>query len=297
LQPFSKILFNLRIIRATFLTVVKAICLSFFYLALLTGASAQILIGPEAGGNLSWTRFDDRDLRSQYKVTPIIGYSAGAHLGFRVQKRYFLHLSLIYSTKGRLIEGKTTTVLNHAEGLVDRVRLNYIEMPIIYSVDFKGSLGGNKEFKYSLGAGPLVSYWLGGVGSASSFEIREDVQGGLIDYRIKFKRGNPSPSEMTVSSANRLQLGLNVAGSLIFEPLPARRIMLTVRYELGGTYLSKKSTGTFNGTSYQEPLQSKNKGLRISVAYLFDLKNDQRKKGKSVSDKKKGKNITIRKRR
>ncbi|HTJ51778.1 MAG TPA: outer membrane beta-barrel protein [Cyclobacteriaceae bacterium] len=276
----------------------KAICLSFFYLALLTGASAQILIGPEAGGNLSWTRFDDRDLRSQYKVTPIIGYSAGAHLGFRVQKRYFLHLSLIYSTKGRLIEGKTTNVLNHAEGLVDRVRLSYIEMPIIYAIDFKGKLGGNKEFKYNIGAGPLVSYWLGGVGYASSNEIREDVKGGLIDYHVAFKRGNPSTSEMTVQSANRLQLGLNVAGSLIFEPIPSRRIMLTVRYEVGGTYLTKNNNaGTFNGTFYQQPLQSRNKGLRVSVAYLFDLKNDQRKKGKSVSDKKKGKNITIRKRR
>ena len=275
----------------------KAICLSFFYLALVTGASAQILIGPEAGGNLSWTKFTDRDLRDQYKITPIIGYSAGAHLGFRVQKRYFLHLSLIYSTKGRLIEGKTTLVQNHAEGLVDRIRLNYIEMPIIYSVDFKGRFGGNKEFKYSLGGGPVISYWLGGVGSASSMEIREDVQGGLINYRVAFKRGNPSPSEMAVSSSNRVQLGLNAAASLIFEPLPARRIMLTVRYEVGGTYLSKQSTGRFNGTLYEQPLQSRNKGFRVSLAYLFDLKNDQRKKGKSVSDKKKGKNITIRKRR
>lgn len=296
MQPFSKILFNLRIIRATFLTVVKAICLSFFYLALLTGASAQILIGPEAGGNLSWTRFDDRDLRSQYKIKPVWGYNVGAHLGFRVQKRYFLHLSVIYSTKGRIIENKPSTVINYADGLRNKSRYNYLEMPIIYAIDFKGKLGGNKEFKYSLGAGPNISYWLGGKGNIINSEIVEQVS-EHVDYHIAFKKSNPSEHEMAVQSFNRLQLGLNITGSLIFEPAPARKIMLTLRYEVGHSYLSGKSNGKFRETQYQDPMQSRNKGFRISLAYLIDLKTDQRKKGKSVSDKKKGKNITIRKRR
>ncbi len=41
-------------------------------------------------------------------------------------------------------------------GLHNKVRYNYIEMPINYTVDFKGKLGRTKEFKYFLGVGPVV---------------------------------------------------------------------------------------------------------------------------------------------
>ncbi|MEO8471717.1 MAG: hypothetical protein ABI477_05965 [Chryseolinea sp.] len=61
--------------------------------------------------------------------------------------------------------------------------------------------------------------------------------------------------------------------------------MVTLRYELGHTYLGK-SDGNFNQTYFQDPLQSTNQGFRISVAYLYDLKTSDRNKGRSTIDKK-----------
>jgi hypothetical protein len=66
--------------------------------------------------------------------------------------------------------------------------------------------------------------------------------------------------------------------------------MLTARYELGHSFYSRTSNGTFKQTvEYEDIMQVRNQGLWISLAYLIDLKVDQRKRGKSTIDLKKGK--------
>ena len=92
-------------------------------------------------------------------MIPTFGFHVGGHLAFKVRNRFFLHTSLLYATKGREIEGKTDVLLKTSE------RYSYIDMPISYTVDFKGKLGSNKEFKYFLGIGPNISYWLGAKGT------------------------------------------------------------------------------------------------------------------------------------
>jgi len=270
----------------------RALLIFLFFTASAKGALAQLLIGPEVGANYSWVSFDDIDLKNTYKVKPVVGYSAGMHVGFRVRKRFFLHLSLLYSTKGKTLELKDENKANpyDVHNLHDKVRYNYIDLPIIYTVDFKGKIGGNKEFKYNLGIGPVVSYWLGGKGTIENNDTYE-FSTGIVPYKVVFYKDpkNGTDNEMIVQHPNRLQLGLNVTGSIIFEPLPGRQIMLTARYELGGTFLSSQSNGQIHPTIFQEPLASHNRGFRISLAYLLDLKTDQRKKGKSTSTIRKGK--------
>ena len=261
-------------------------------MASANGVSAQLLIGPEAGLNYSWVAFDDADLKSTYKVKPVVGYNAGMHVGFRVRKRFFLHFALQYSTKGKVLELKDENRANpyDVHNLRDKVRYNYIDMPIVYTVDFKGKIGANKEFKYNHGIGPVLSYWLGGKGTIEDNDTYE-FSTGIVPYNVVFNKDpkNGTDNEMIIQHPNRLQLGLNVTGSIIFEPLPGRNIMVTARYEFGGTFLSSKSNGQIHPTIFQEPLMSHNRGLRFSVAYLLDLKTDQRKKGKSTSTIRKGK--------
>ena len=120
-------------------------------------AFSQVLVGPVAGANFSWTSFSDKDLKDEYNVSPVFGYHVGGHLAFKVRKRFFLHSSLIYSTKGKNLKSE-------AGDLSLKLRYKYIEMPIVYTAYFKGHIG-QKEFKYSLGVGPNVSYWLGGKGT------------------------------------------------------------------------------------------------------------------------------------
>ncbi|HEX6223613.1 MAG TPA: outer membrane beta-barrel protein [Chryseolinea sp.] len=245
-------------------------------------AFSQLLVGPEVGVNYSWTSFREKELKEVYRMSPLVGFHVGGHLAFKVRKRFFLHTSLLYSTKGRVLNGKLDGMLKNS------ARYNFIDMPINYTVDFRGKLGKSKEFKYFLGIGPNISYWLGGKGKLYNSELEENNLGEL-SYKIKF--GEPQDDsqpadEMRVERPNRFQLGLNLIAGIVFEPWYKQRFMLSVRYELGHSYLAK-TDGNFSNTYFYDPLKSRNQGFRISLAYLVDLKTEERKKGKSTLDKKK----------
>jgi hypothetical protein len=244
-------------------------------------AFSQLLVGPEVGVNYSWSSFRDKDLKEVYKMSPVPGFQVGGHLAFKVRNRFFLHTSFLYSSKGRVLNGKLDGLLKNS------ARYNYIDMPINYTVDFRGKIGKSKEFKYFLGIGPNISYWLGGKGKLYNSELEEDNRGEL-SYKVKFGKsdGEQAPDEMRVESPNRLQLGLNLMAGIVFEPWYKQRFMFSVRYELGHTYLAK-SDGNFLNTYFSDPLKSRNQGFRISIAYLVDLKTEERKKGKSTVDKRK----------
>jgi hypothetical protein len=248
-------------------------------------ADAQVLVGAIAGGNYSWTAFGDKDFKDEYKVSPVFGWHAGGHLSFRVRKRFFLHTSLIYSTKGKNMEARTP----EGEDLEMKMRYKYIELPIVYTVNFRGYIN-KKPFKYFLGVGPNVSYWLSGKGEIFNRDTQQFADNGpTVDFKIKFK-GDPQnvgENEMVIEKPTRIQLGLNFTTGFVFEPARDREMILTFRYELGHSYLSRESSGIFRPTVYQENLQTRNMGLRVSLAYMIDLKVDQRKKGRSGFDKKK----------
>lgn len=261
----------------------KAFSLFAFLLLLTISAFSQILVGPVAGANYSWTSFSDKDLKDAYRLNPVVGYHVGGHLAFKVRKRFFLHTSVLYATKGRILEGKLDPELKNS------VRYNYIDVPISYTVDFKGKIGKSKEFKYFVGIGPNVSYWLNGKGKLHYTDFEDNPQ--ELHYKIVFKKlpEDQAADEMNVEKPNRLQLGLNLIAGLVVEPAPRQRIMVSIRYELGHSYLAK-TNGIFQADTYfQDPLQSRNQGFRISLAYLVDLKVEDRKKGRSNIDKRKPK--------
>lgn len=244
--------------------------------------SAQILIGPVAGAQYSWTSFDDKDNKDLYKVKPVAGFHAGLGLSFLVRKRFFLHTSFLYSTKGKMIEGKADRLLTN------KVRYRYIDIPILYTVDFKGKLGNGKEFKYFFGGGPNISYWLGGKGEMYNTDLSE---GGVVSersYEIVFDKPAEATqeNEMTVRDPNRIQLGLNLTTGIVFEPLPNQKFMFNIRYELGHSFFSRTSQGIFEGTYYADELRAKNQGVRATLSYFVDLRVEDRKKGKSTIKKK-----------
>jgi hypothetical protein len=260
----------------------KALLLyALVFLLSTSTATAQLYVGPLAGAQLSWTKFDNRDYYDSYKLKPIWGYHAGVNMSLKVRNRFFLHTSLIYSSKGRKLEGRQDPLLR------DKVTYKYLEVPIIYAVDFKAQLGKGKEFKYYLGAGPTISYWLGGKGKLYNSDLNENAEFSAEDlaYTIAFNadRTDAQKNEMNVADPNRIQLGLNIASGLVFEPQPNQRILIMLRYELGHSFLSREGNGTFIPTYYEDILQSRNKGIRLSVSYMIDLRIENRKRGKSNS--------------
>jgi hypothetical protein len=252
--------------------------LSFF--SSLFFCHAQVYIGPMAGGQLSWTKFDDKEFYDSYDIKPVWGYHAGMNVSMKVRNRFFLHTSLLYSTKGRRIEGVDDALLTN------KVKYNFIEIPIIYAVDFRAHLGSGKEFKYYIGLGPNISYWLGGKGKIYNSDLDEnaDYASRDLEYRIAFRQASDelNAKEMNVAEPNRIQLGLNIATGLVLEPHAGRRILVLLRYEVGHSFLSRESNGTFVPTYYQDVLQSRNQGLRLSVSYMVDLRTEDRKRGKST---------------
>lgn len=242
----------------------------------------QVLIGPVAGPQISWTEFNDKDLKSIFDTAPVVSYHAGVCVSLRAYKRFFLTTSLLYSKKGKIIENDFNTDLKN------KVVYNHIDMPIVYTAQFKGSLKGNKGFKYYVGGGPNVSYWLGGKGEIATAEIKE---GGIskIDYKVVFRRpsGDVADNEMNIEDPNRIQIGINVVAGIVLQPLGFNEINIMLRYERGHSFLGN-SNGFFPAASdYTDVLASRNSGVRLSVAYMIDLKTDQRKKGKSTINKRK----------
>lgn len=238
------------------------------------------MIGPVVGGQYSWTSFDDKENKDFFKVKPVTGFHGGMALSFLVRKRFFLHTSFLYSTKGKIVEGKTDQLLKN------KVTYHYIDIPILYTVDFKAKLGRSKEFKYYLGIGPNLSYWLGGKGKINSSDLSENLIPEQ-SYTIAFNKApeDTEQDEMSIEDPNRIQLGLNLTTGIIFEPFGYQKFMFNVRYELGHSFFSRTSNGVFRDTYYEDLLRSRNHGVRVSLAYLIDLQIETRKKGKSTIDR------------
>jgi hypothetical protein len=265
--------------------VYKASFMVFLVSILTTGrAYSQLFVGPTLGGQDSWVVFNDRDKSSDEKLKPKFGFNAGGTVSFRVHKRFFLTTSVLYSTKGKKLTGTTDPDLRH------KVTYRFIDIPVVYSVDFKAKVGKTSEFKYFLGIGPNLSYWLGGRGTLYNGDLNEH-QHPPIDFKIVFKK-NPATlpeNQMTVTDANRIQLGLNLAGGFSLEPLPDQKFLFVVRYEIGHSFYSDVDGGIFySDVLYKDKLRSRNQGIRISMTYMFDLKTDERKKGKSTIKQKHG---------
>jgi hypothetical protein len=260
--------------------------LLFAALLTTTTLKAQILIGPVAGPQVSWISYDRHgDSKGVYKQQPVYGFHAGLGVSFRVHKRFFLNTAFLYSTKGKYLEGSA----ENDNLLKFKSRYNYIDVPMVYTVEFLHKVGKVKQYKFFFGIGPNVSYWLGGKGYIENSQLSEVII-DRINYDIVYDKeeNDYTDEQMNVTGANRFQFGLNFATGFVFEPLGYQKIMLTVRYELGGSYLSPDNPGTFRLTNeYKDDLRTHIQGVRLSASYLIDLRNSESKKGKSTINKKK----------
>ena len=251
-------------------------------LFLATPVFPQVVnVGLKAGFNMSWTGSDNEEFRDDYNVSPVPGFNAGAIFSFQLKDRYFLHTEILYATKGRIVRGDLA--------LRDEVIYRYIEIPLIYQIHFKGRLGAQsmRQFKWYAGIGPNFSYWLGGKGAVTHFEITDhDIP--EIPYEIRF---GPRPPELTgeseyvfISDPRRIQVGVNIGGGFLVEPAPGRKIMTDLRFELGHSWLAGPESADYVfPATYSDNLQARNLGLRLSVMYVLQTNLDKkvRNKGKS----------------
>ncbi len=265
--------------------------LSLLFLTLLsTPLKAQVIqYGLKTGLQYSWVRMDDPSQQKLVVNKPIVGFNVGVVVTFKVKTRYFLHTELLYSTKGKKVEGIVDPTLE------DKVIYQFIDFPMLYNIQFKRNLAADnlKQFKWYIGAGPIFSYWLGGKGTINNSEFVENKLPPQ-NYTLKFGVRGEDKNELSavyVDKANRLQVGFNFGGGILLEPVNGRKIMVDLRFEFGQSWLGKaNSTDYALPLSYHDNLQSSNMGFRFSMAYLFEANLDKkvRNKGKSRSKLKRG---------
>lgn len=247
------------------------ILFSTVFISLITqGINAQVSIGPKVGTRVSWLNYDDRD-KEEFKTKPFFSYSNGVTTTLKVRKRFILQADLVYSRHGKKVQGVSDPTL------VNTGIYHYINTPILYRIDFKDALW-KREFKWYLGAGPDVNFWLKGNGRLSAVELYE-VDIDEVKYDIKFESypANPDENLLYIENANRVQLGLIFASGLVFEPRPNQSILVELRFEWGHSYLAK-GQGIFSDViAYQDDLRARNIGAQLSVSYMIQLFSDGKK--------------------
>jgi hypothetical protein len=242
---------------------------------------AQVIhLGVKTGAQLSWVRSDDKNFREIAKIHPVPGYNAGVVAAFKVKERFYLHTEYLYSTKGKKVKGRIDEMLE------DRIKYNYIDVPILYNIHFRGSLGGMRKFQWYAGAGPLFSYWLGGKGKINSDEFAEN-NFEPFEYHIRFGERGEDIGETNIiymKEVKRLQLGFNFGGGIMLEPSEKNKIMVDLRFEFGHTWIGTPTSADYVlPVTYDDNLKARNMGLRFSLMYLIQTNLDKkvRNKGKS----------------
>lgn len=259
----------------------KNLLVTLFIIATTEVATGQIIrAGFKAGPQLSWVTVDDPKFKEVGNVHPIPGFHAGAVIAFKVKDRYFLNTEYIYSQKGKNVTGKIDPNLN------DKVIYRHIDIPILFSMHFKGQLAKSRQFKWYLNAGPNTSYWLGGKGVVNSGDL---IENGLpeLKYKIAFgtRPDHNNADILYIKDAKRLQFGMNVGGGILLEPGGKQKVMIDFRYEIGHTQLGNATSSQFLLPSdYQDNMKGRNKGIRLSLVYLFEFSSDRKElnKGKST---------------
>jgi hypothetical protein len=260
---------NLKYLKATAVYVLIAILFAFK----VEQSNAQILIGAKSAASISWLQFEEFDTE-QYEKKPFFGYSAGLTAAYKVQKRFLVQLDVMYTQTGKKIDGISgPSFKNYA-------KYHLLNTPLVYKLDFKNAFG-DRTFKWHVGAGPNVNFWLGGNGRMESEELREEAIEEL-EYKIIFKNIPASLEDggLYYPEANRVQVGLILSTGIVLEPAPGQSLMIDVRYEWGHSYMAREEGRFTNVTGYQDNLNARNQAIQISVAYLFDIINKGKKEKK-----------------
>jgi Outer membrane protein beta-barrel domain len=267
---------------------------------------SQLYIGPALAGRVSTVSFFEPRSKEDFDAAPGFGFDAGLAVSKRMKEKYCLNVQLLYSRKNKITKGGSG---EFADPLFkNHLHNNYLELPISYTLEFKRSVGGNhagmaKTYNWFVGAGPTVSYWMGGKGKLSSSEVQEDLVVSQVAYKVRFNMDSAQLVNargahiMNVSNPNRIQLALNFTGGVALEPIGFQKIILAAHLEIGQTFFAKTNDVNFlMSKNDNDPQRANFHSLRFSVSYLIDTKIENRQRGKSTIKNKSAANVRKKKR-
>ena len=255
-------------------------------------SQAQLYVGPVLETQVTTAAFFNQSDKDGYRCNPGPGYRLGFTASKRVKNHFIFDVGLQYAHKQLNIKSVADPLLKIKNNF------NYIEIPILYTLEFREHLGKkkagiSKDYEVFAGAGPVISYWLNSNGTIASSSLKEILINQLA-YKAKFNYNEQDPASATdqngmyVSDANRFQFALQLVGGVSFEPLGLQKIVVTGKVEIGQTRFTKQNAGYLPADFVEQiPLKSRPISFGINVAYLFNTKYEDSRKGKSTEKKRK----------
>jgi hypothetical protein len=240
--------------------------------------SAQLKFGPKASIQTFAPMYSDAILPSEFSVVPQLGFSVGAVIDYEITKRVSFYTELSYSKRGKKITGGINDMFKHV------AKYNYIDMPVMLRVNFKGSTKKN-DFMWYLSAGGMLSYWVSGKGTINSFEL-DELNLAAIDYKISFKSIDESEpnldNKLYLAESNKIQAGLTFESGLYIPFKKRQHIMVSLRYTYRQSWLAGDYNVDMGLGEYFEDFRTLEHVLSLNTAWLFEWDLGQGKKGRST---------------
>lgn len=257
----------------------RLLYLTILLVVILSDSRAQIVrIGPTGGMSMNLVKMDDSRFLDSVTFEPTFGFRVGGVASFKVRNRYFLHSEIVYSLKRKSLKGKIDPDLD------DKINYHYLEVPVLFSMHFKGKLGKERNFKWYLGIGPNTAFLLAGNGRVKSGELLENNIDQL-KYNVVFntRTNRDHNDEVHYTKTNRVQFGISLGGGIMIEPSPQQKVMIDLRYTFDQTIFAKSNADYLIPHDYNDNLRFRNRTISVSLMYLFEynLKKQERNKGKS----------------
>jgi len=234
--------------------------------------------GPNIGGGISYVSYKRQEYKDQFnsKVKP--NFKGGLSVNIPLLKSFSVYTEFNYAMRGRKVEAKENEwVLNEHH--------HFLEFPILLNFKRTGEikkLGPFKHigpFTWVLGAGPNISYFLGGSGTLETY-ARE------TDYKISFGGNEGDYHYITFNPVNRWQWGIDIHLGLSSPLANGKELFTSLKFTYGHTNLGAPDGSKMPILGFTDNIAHNYKIFTLSFAYLYNIDLRLFYKGKSTKGKK-----------
>jgi hypothetical protein len=253
--------------------------LTFFFSGIVIDAVGQeFTAGFNIGGGISKVTYNRDEFREQNKTSLKPAYKAGLSLDLPLTNTFHLYSEYNYAMRGRKVQSdESGWTLNETH--------HYFEIPLLLNIRKTGQikrLGPFEHigpFTWTLGAGPNISYFMGGSGNLETSTLE-------TDYKISFEGHESDFYYITFDPVKRWQWGLDINLGLIAPLANGNELFTSMKFTYGHTNLGNYDSSSMPILGFSDNLAHNYKILSLSVAYLFHFDLREFYRGKSTKGEK-----------
>jgi hypothetical protein len=236
------------------------------------------MAGFNAGGGISTVTYDRKEFRDLFDPGMKPAFKGGLSLDLPLTNTFHLYSEYNYAMRGRKVTGEETGwTLNEVH--------HYFEIPVLLNIRKTGEIKkiGPFEhigpFTWMLGAGPNISYFMGGSGVLQTYAME-------TDYEISFGGEEGDYHYITFDPVNRWQWGIDIQLGLSSPLANGNEFFTSLKFTYGHTNLGSYNGSTMPLLGFSDNLAHNYKILSFSIAYLFHFDLREFYKGKSTKGQK-----------